>query len=100
MNKPSVVFTILSCLFEIVLLLAVLAVFYLLTGVIVFHLFKAKTALPFEIVYPIIFIGAMFLGFFLYRKITGWAIKHFNLDKKIDPSITAHFCRNKKTEND
>ena len=94
MNKKAytVIFTIVSTIFNIALTLTIIAALMLLTSVIYFKLLgNTEASSAYAIALIICFFGGMILGMFIFTKLCGWVIDRFNLAKKLEPRVLGRY---------
>jgi uncharacterized membrane protein len=96
MKHNSVLFMITASVVEIIVTLAIMVVLYILAAWLIYKVFKSSSPLPFQIVYPLIFIAGMILGFIVYKKIMRFGIDKFKLNDKIRSDIIDHYLTRKE----
>lgn len=107
MNKKmfTVLFTIISTIVNILLTLCVIVLLIILSTLVMGRILGLEDPNVYTVVWMLSFLGGMVLGMFLFVRLTGWVIKKFNLEKKLDPKIvgkyvpgTSHKFSTKTTE--
>lgn|SRR5574344_349776 len=99
MNKKgnTVLFTIISTICNILMTLVIIAALSLLAIVIMNRVIKTTNGTVYQVVLMICFLGGMVLSMFLFVKLTGWVIKKFNMESKLDPKLLGRYVPNAKT---
>ena len=63
-KRNTILFTIASCILQIILMLALMTALYILAAVLSYRVLHLESALPIQIASPLVFIGGMIFGFF------------------------------------
>lgn len=93
----TIVFTLVSTLANIIITLAIMVGLMLGVGYIYFKgLGKTEPGTGLAIAWILCFLGGLILGMFLFGKICGKVIDHFNLAPKLDPKILGKYLPNGK----
>jgi|WetSurMetagenome_2_1015567.scaffolds.fasta_scaffold217958_2 hypothetical protein len=96
-KKASILFMVTGTIIEIIITLVVLFGLYILAAYLIFKVFGIKSPVAFQIMYPLIFIGGIVLGFFLYKQVMRWSIKKFHLEKKLKSEIIEHYLSRRES---
>ncbi len=98
-KRFSNIFMIVATLFNIVETFAIIIALLVLGIFILTKTCNPETSAFSNILGVLVIVlsfGGLFLGFIVYKKVTGWFIKKFNLEDKLLDSIKIHY--QKKTE--
>ena len=62
--------------------------------------FNNSTAIGmvFAIVQMVLFVGGVFLGFFIFRKVINWVIKKYKLEDRLTDNVKSHYIKKTKEE--
>jgi energy-coupling factor transporter transmembrane protein EcfT len=93
MNKKSntVLFTIVSTIVNILMTLLIIIALCLIAVVILNKIFKITNGAVYQVVLMICFLGGMVLSMFLFVKLTGWVIKKFHMESKLDAHLLGRY---------
>ena len=98
-QSASNLFLFVGTICEIIIALAIIVVFFLLSVLLlsrVFHFSEEATSLLFNIFLAIDFIGGLACGFFVYRALGRWLIRKWNLHEKLREDVLNHFKTRKE----
>jgi|GEM_PF-1062509 len=96
LKRNTIFFTIVSCIVQVILMLALMTVLYILAAVLCYRVFRLESALPIQIASPLVFIGGMIFGFILHKKIMYVIIDRLNLYDKLQKGLGDYY-RPRKT---
>ena len=100
-KRNTILFTIASCLVQVILMLALMTALYIIVAVLCYRVLRFESALPIQIASPLIFIGGMIFGFILHKKIMYVIIDRLNLYDKLQKGLGDYYrprkARNEKT---
>lgn len=99
LKRNTILFTIASCIVQVILMLALMTVLYILAVVLCYRVFNLKSALPIQIASPLVFIGGMVSGFILHKKIMYVIIDKLNLYDKLQKGLGDYY-RPRKSRNE
>ena len=99
LKRNTILFTIVSCIVQVILMLALMTVLYILATVLCYRVFNLKSALPIQIASPLVFIGGMVSGFILHKKIMTVIIDKLNLYDKLQKGLGDYY-RPRKSRNE
>ena len=91
LKRNTIFFTIASCIVQVILMLAFMTALYILAAVLCYRVFRLESALPIQIVSPLIFIGGMIFGFILHKKIMTVIIDKLNLYDKLQKGLGDYY---------
>ena len=101
LKRNTILFTIASCLVQVILMLALMTALYIIVAVLCYRVLRFESALPIQIASPLIFIGGMIFGFILHKKIMYVIIDRLNLYDKLQKGLGDYYrprkARNEKT---
>lgn len=102
-KRNTIIFTIASCIVQVILMLALMTALYILVAVLCYRVFRLESALPIQIASPLVFIGGMIFGFILHKKIMYAIIDRLNLYDKLQKGLGDYYhprkSRNEKQGN-
>ena len=100
-KRNTIIFTIASCIVQVILMLALMTALYILVAVLCYRVFRLESALPIQIASPLVFIGGMIFGFILHKKIMYAIIDRLNLYDKLQKGLGDYYrprkARDKKS---
>lgn len=96
LKRNTIFFTIVSCIVQVILMLALMTALYILAAVLCYRVFRLESALPIQIASPLVFIGGMIFGFILHKKIMYVIIDRLNLYDKLQKGLGDYY-RPRKT---
>ena len=99
LKRNTIFFTIVSCIVQVILMLALMTVLYILAAVLCYRVFRLESALPIQIASPLVFIGGMIFGFILHKKIMYVIIDRLNLYDKLQKGLGDYY-RPRKSRNE
>ena len=91
LKRNTIFFTIVSCIVQVILMLALMTVLYILAAVLCYRVFRLESALPIQIASPLVFIGGMIFGFILHKKIMFVIIDKLNLYDKLQKGLGDYY---------
>ena len=101
LKRNTILFTIASCLVQVILMLALMTALYIIVAVLCYRVLRFESALPIQIASPLIFIGGMIFGFILHKKVMYVIIDKLNLYDKLQKGLGDYYrprkARNEKT---
>ena len=101
LKRNTILFTIASCLVQVILMLALMTALYIIVAVLCYRVLRFESALPIQIASPLIFIGGMIFGFILHKKVMYVTIDKLNLYDKLQKGLGDYYrprkARNEKT---
>ena len=101
LKRNTILFTIASCLVQVILMLALMTALYIIVAVLCYRVLRFESALPIQIASPLIFIGGMIFGFILDKKVMYVIIDKLNLYDKLQKGLGDYYrprkARNEKT---
>ena len=101
LKRNTILFTITSCLVQVILMLALMTALYIIVAVLCYRVLRFESALPIQIASPLIFIGGMIFGFILHKKVMYVIIDKLNLYDKLQKGLGDYYrprkARNEKT---
>ena len=101
LKRNTILFTIASCLVQVILMLALMTALYIIVAVLCYRVLRFESALPIQIASALIFIGGMIFGFILHKKVMYVIIDKLNLYDKLQKGLGDYYrprkARNEKT---
>lgn len=99
LKRNTIFFTLISCIIQVILMLALMTALYILAAVLCYRVFRLESALPIQIASPLVFIGGMIFGFILHKKIMYVIIDRLNLYDKLQKGLGDYY-RPRKSRNE
>ena len=99
LKRNTILFTIASCLVQVILMLALMTALYIIVAVLCYRVLRFESALPIQIASPLIFIGGMIFGFILHKKVMYVIIDKLNLYDKLQKGLGDYY-RPRKARNE
>lgn len=90
-KRNTILFTIASCIVQVILMLALMTALYILAAVLSYRVLHLESALPIQIASPLVFIGGMIFGFILHKKIMYVIIDRLNLYDKLQKGLGDYY---------
>lgn len=100
-KTKSTIFMICAAAFEIVETALIMLVLFLLVSFVLFRCFNPQNPtiqVLFEVFSILIFIGSMFIGFLIYKKVMRWVIVKFKLEDVLLKDVLEHYIKKSKSE--
>jgi len=100
-KRFSNLFLFCGSLFEIVETLFIIIFLFITVSFFMFRVFGATGPVGqsvFSVLTIVIFVGGLFLGFFVYKRTLGWVIEKFKLEDKLNKEILDHYKKKTKEE--
>lgn len=93
MNKKgfTALFTVISTILNIIMMFVIIMSLVILSTALIYRLLKVQNSTVISIAWIVSFFGGMALSMWLFVKITGWVIKKFNLEDKLDPRVLGKY---------
>lgn len=95
MNKKgfTALFTVISTILNIIMMFVIIMTLVILSTALIYRLLKVHNSTVISIAWIVSFFGGMGLSMWLFVKITGWVIKKFNLEDKLDPRVLGKYSQ-------
>ncbi len=98
-TRNSRLFLFFGSIFEIVETLAVILLLFVFFSFLILRVFKlpesaAQTIFQFSTI--VSFIGGLFLGFIIYKRVARFVIEKFNLTDKLTNEVLGHYAKRDK----
>ena len=91
-RERSLLFTVLTSICNIIITLII----EVLLLVELFMLLRAVPSLgnsfPVQIILPFILIAGLIISLVIFSRFSGWVIRTFKLEEKLDPKIVSRYC--------
>lgn len=86
-KKFSLLFMAAATLVEIISAFLCIAVLYICVGFAAYKVLNAKTAIPLQLASPVVFIGGLFAGYKIYKRLMRIAIDTFHLKSRLRKDV-------------
>lgn len=95
-KKSTMLFMVAATVVEIISAFACIVVLYIASGFVAYKLLGAKTATPLQLLSPIVFIGGLFLGYKIYKRIMRLAIDRLHLKECLRKDVYGQYLTRKE----